>query len=78
MFYLVSAYNTQALYAWASDESDVARYVDWLNRGRVIDCYRYECLGESPEVEEGQTPYEKRDDVLSMDEPYWDHFMEVQ
>lgn len=70
MFYQITAYNQGALYAWASNPADVDRYVDWLNRDRDINVY---AAHEIPEVEWAE--YESRDDVLSMDEAYWDDFM---
>lgn len=72
MFYEIRAYNAQTLIAWASDANDVERYVDWLNRSRDIDLYA------AREVAEADWPrYERRNDVLSMDEPEWDDFMEA-
>ncbi|WP_288949529.1 hypothetical protein [uncultured Paracoccus sp.] len=68
-FYKISAYNSQSLYFWGR-EADCARYVDWLNRNREINVYRFAAI---PESDWGE--YEGRDDILSGDEPCWDDFM---
>lgn len=70
MFYKITACNTTSLFAWASNPADVARWVDWLNRDREVN------LHAAHEVPDAEWPeIEKRDDVMSMDEPGWDDFM---
>lgn len=71
MFYKITAYNTQACYVWASSPADVERYVDYLNRNKDINL-----LAAYPIDESEWDEYEGRDDVMSMDEPGWDDFME--
>lgn len=69
-FFEISAYNTPSIYVWG-DEHDVDRYVDWLNKGLEINLY---AAGEVPEDQ--WDDLEAREDVMSMEEPYWDDFME--
>ncbi len=68
MFYKATAYNTQSIVFWASENSDVDRYIDWLNRDRDVNVYSAEELGE-----EGF----EDDCAFSMDEPDWDDFMDA-
>jgi hypothetical protein len=70
-FYKITAYNAQALYFWGS-EADCDRYVDWLNRDREINVYSALAI---PEPQWGE--FERRDDVLSGEEPAWDDFMDA-
>lgn len=70
MFYCAIAYNSESLYAWSSNPGNVDRWVEWLNRNRDINVY---AAYEVPEDE--WDDLEGRDDVLSMDESYWDEFM---
>ena len=72
MFYAISAYNTQTRYVWAASAADVGRYVDHLNADREINLYAAKPIPESE-----WASYEGRSDVLSMDEPGWDDFMEA-
>lgn len=73
MFYIVSAYNSQDIIVWSSDEVKVDRYVNWLNRNREINLYSAKEADASQQAE-----LEARDDVMSMDEPYWDDFMDQE
>lgn len=68
-FFEITAYNSQALYFWGTQEA-CGRYVDWLNRNRDINVYSAEAI---PETE--WASYEGRDDILSGEEYGWDDFM---
>lgn len=69
-FFEITAYNTEALYVWGR-ESRLLRYVEWLNRDRKTNHYTFEAIPESR-----WSDVECRDDVMSMEEPHWDDFME--
>lgn len=72
MYYSITAHNAQSMIAWASNENDVDRYVDWLNRDREINVY-YHAPAKADEI----THIEGcgLDGLISMDENNWDDFM---
>lgn len=72
MFYKITAHNTDALYAWSFNAADIQRYVDWLNRDREINVYSAQAVINADEIAQLET----QGDVLNMDEPSWDDFME--
>ena len=69
MFYEIRAWNSQSLYVWASDETDVIKYVDWLNRNRDINVYSHY------EIAEADVTDDIINEAMSCDEPCWDDFM---
>ena len=71
MFYNVTAYNSNALHVWASNPTDVERYVDWLNRKREINLY-----AASVAPRDQWAVLETNTEVMSCDEPCWDDFMD--
>ncbi len=73
MFYNVTAYNSNILNVWASNPSDVQRYVNWLNRNREINLY------SAREADTAEwLALEKNTEVLNCDEPHWDDFMDEE
>ena len=46
-WYAFRAYNSETLYGWAERDGLVALACDWLNKGREINLYSAEYLGDS-------------------------------
>jgi hypothetical protein len=47
----IGAYNTEGIYAYGT-ESEVDRYVNWLNRDREINLYSAESAENPNEIDE--------------------------
>jgi len=54
MWYEFTAYNTEAQYGWGK-ESEAAKYCDYLNRDRAINCYQFAELDNAEQLERLET-----------------------
>ena len=46
MWYKITAYNTEARYGWTDDPAVAQAALDWLNKGREVNVYSLEALGD--------------------------------
>lgn len=50
MFYAFTAYNSETLYGWTTNEAVLKAMLDRLNRKREINLYSAEALGDTDET----------------------------
>lgn len=80
MWYMLTAYNSEACYGWTRDPDVVEAALCRLNRNREINVYSAKCLGDD-ENENGYggtypeaIPLKERDDLLFDDDTTPDDF----